>query len=452
MKGIGLQMLMAVLAVRAGLAQDSSRLTLMFVGDIMQHQSQLDAAYDPATESYDYEPCFRYIAPILSSADLTFANLELTLPGKGYSGYPQFGAPDALAAEIKRAGVDVLVTANNHSVDKGRKGIERTIRVLDSLGFSHTGTFRDSADRSGMYPLLVEKNGFRLALLNYSYGTNGIPVPKPTIVNLIDTTQIRIDLLAARGLHPDKVIVFFHWGNEYQRSPSSDQKRLAAFCYSHGADIIIGAHPHVLQPMEWDRSADRFTAWSLGNFVSGQRPRYRDGGAIGWLRLAKTTGDSAGRVRIDSAGYLLEWVHKGKDFHILPVHNFEQDTILVSTAAARQALATFRDDSRSLLNSDKHAPRELVWDCELADRFRIQLATSHEPLNTDSVANALSGLSPLVHIEKSEDGYSIQVEDLDDEDIARVWAEDIRNRTPYASATVVRQSAQCPEPLRPARR
>jgi poly-gamma-glutamate synthesis protein (capsule biosynthesis protein) len=424
----------------------------MFVGDIMQHQSQLDAAYDPATRSYDYEPCFRYIAPVLSSADLAFANLELTLPGKGYSGYPQFGAPDALAAEVKRAGVDVLVTANNHSVDKGRRGIERTIRVLDSLGFLHTGTFRDSAERAGMYPLLVEKNGFRLALLNYSYGTNGIPVPKPTIVNLIDTTQIRIDLLAARGLRPDKVIVFFHWGNEYQRSPSSEQKRLAAFCYSHGADIIIGAHPHVLQPMEWDRRADRFTAWSLGNFVSGQRPRYRDGGAVCWLRLAKATEDSASRVYIDSAGYLLEWVHKGQDFHILPVHNFADDTTLVSTAAARKALATFCEDSRSLLNSGPQAPRELVWDCELADRFRIQLETRSEPLNADSVVNALAGLSPLVHIEKSDAGYSVQVEDLDDEAIARVWAEDIRQRTSYANATVVRQKAQCPDSLRPAPR
>jgi poly-gamma-glutamate synthesis protein (capsule biosynthesis protein) len=448
----GLLLLSVLLLSRAGAAQDTTRLTLMFVGDIMQHQSQLDAAYDPATQSYDYEPCFRYIAPVLSSADLTFANLELTLPGKGYSGYPQFGAPDALAAEVRRAGVDVLVTANNHSVDKGRRGIERTIRVLDSLGFLHTGTFRDSAERAGMHPLLVEKNGFRLALLNYTYGTNGIPVPRPTIVNRIDTAQIRLDLASARALHPDKVIVFFHWGNEYQRSPSTEQRRLAAFCNTHGADIIIGAHPHVLQPMVWDRTHDRFTAWSLGNFVSGQRPRYRDGGAIAWLRLARATEESISRVHIDSAGYLLEWVHKGRDFHILPVHNFDKDTSLITTPAARQALATFRDDSRSLLSNDPQSPPELVWDCELADRFRIQLETRSEPLDADSVGNALAGLSPLVHIEKSDGGYSVQVEDLDDEDIARVWAEDIRRRTPYASATVVRQKAQCPDSLRPAPR
>jgi poly-gamma-glutamate capsule biosynthesis protein CapA/YwtB (metallophosphatase superfamily) len=167
------------------LAQDTTRLSLLFAGDIMQHDSQIAAAYDPLTKKHDYNPCFQYIAPLIQSADIAIGNLELTLAGPPYKGYPQFSAPDALAETLKAAGFDALVTANNHCVDRGRKGIERTIDVLDTLHIPHTGTFKDSTTRSKAYPLIIEKKGFRLSLLNYTYGTNGIPVPQPSIVNQI---------------------------------------------------------------------------------------------------------------------------------------------------------------------------------------------------------------------------------------------------------------------------
>src|SRR5688572_17150153 len=112
---------------------DTSRLSLLFIGDIMQHDSQINAAFDPYTGAYVYEECFSYMRPLFESLDLTIGNLELTLAGPPYKGYPQFSAPDALAIELKASGVDVLVTANNHCVDRGRKGLERTIRILDSL-------------------------------------------------------------------------------------------------------------------------------------------------------------------------------------------------------------------------------------------------------------------------------------------------------------------------------
>ena len=151
--------------------QDTTRLSLLFVGDIMQHDSNIAAAYNPVTGKYDYSACFEYVAPILKSADLAIGNLELTLAGKPYKGYPQFSAPNELAYELKQVGFDVLVTANNHSVDRGKKGIERTIDVLDTLSMIHTGTFKDSAARANTYPLLIDKNGFRLSLLNYTYST-----------------------------------------------------------------------------------------------------------------------------------------------------------------------------------------------------------------------------------------------------------------------------------------
>ncbi len=333
-------------------AQDTTRLSLLFVGDIMQHDSNIAAAFNPVTGKYDYSACFEYVTPILQSADLTIGNLELTLAGKPYKGYPQFSAPNELAYELKRAGFDVLVTANNHSVDRGKKGIERTIDVLDTLTMLHTGTFKDSVARVLTYPLLVEKNGFRLSLLNYTYATNGIPVPSPSIVNLIDTVQIKKDLEKARSQQSDAIIVFMHWGDEYQSLPNKEQKRLTNLCFREGAKLVIGSHPHVLQPMEWRKEKDQLIAYSLGNFVSGQRPRFRDGGAMLWVDLQKVNKDSISLTSIRHAKYELAWVQKSndakKEFVMLPFRYFESDTSFIEDKLLRDAFDVFRKDARAL--------------------------------------------------------------------------------------------------------
>jgi poly-gamma-glutamate synthesis protein (capsule biosynthesis protein) len=294
------------------------------------------------------------VAPIIKSADLAIGNLELTLAGKPFKGYPQFSAPDELAVELKRIGFDVLVTANNHSVDRGKKGIERTLRKLDSIEFIHTGTFKDTIDRRLKYPLLLEKNGFRLSLLNYTYGTNGIPVPRPGMVNLIDTVQIKKDILQAKQQNSDAIIVFMHWGDEYQSLPNKEQKRLTNLCFREGVKMVIGSHPHVLQPMEWRKQSDQFVAYSLGNFISGQRPRYRDGGAMVWLELQKIRTDSVSVTSIQSASYELEWVKKSNDskadFVMLPFRYFENDSTFIPDKVLRDAFSVFKTDSRTLLN------------------------------------------------------------------------------------------------------
>jgi len=333
-------------------AQDTTRLSILFVGDIMQHDSNIAAAYHSVTGKYDYSACFEYVSPIIKSADVAIGNLELTLAGKPYKGYPQFSAPNELAYELKRAGFDVLVTANNHSVDRGKKGIERTIDVLDTLAMLHTGTFKDSAARALTYPLLVEKNGFRLSLLNYTYGTNGIPIPHPSMVNLIDTVQIKNDLAKAREQNSDAIIVFFHWGDEYQSLPNKEQKRLTNLCFREGVKLVIGSHPHVLQPMEWRKEKDQFVVYSLGNFISGQRPRYRDGGAMLWIDLQKVMKDSISLTSIQQAAYELEWVQKSndakKEFVMLPFRYFESDTAFIEDNLLRSAFNVFKTDSRAL--------------------------------------------------------------------------------------------------------
>ena len=303
-------------------------LTLMFVGDVMGHGIQFKSAFNPQTGTYCYDDVFSRMSPIFGLADFTIANLEVTLAGEPYSGYPNFSSPDELVDGLSSAGINVLVTANNHTVDRGKKGITRTIDVLTDKSMPFAGAYKDKNQRDSLYPLILEKNGIRLALLNYTYGTNGIPVPEPTIVNLIDTALIRADLLKAKSLGADEVIAFMHWGLEYQRAPSFQQIWLTQFMQQMGIRIVIGSHPHVLQRMEasfdTDSTEGRVAVYSLGNFVSNQRPRYRNGAAVAVLHIEK----EHGKTTISNAGHILFWVQiakiKGKQqFRVLPVSKVE---------------------------------------------------------------------------------------------------------------------------------
>ena len=423
-------------------AQDTTRLSLLFVGDIMQHDSNIAAAFNPVTGKYDYSACFEYVTPILQSADLAIGNLELTLAGKPYKGYPQFSAPNELAYELKRAGFDVLVTANNHSVDRGKKGIERTIDVLDTLTMLHTGTFKDSVARVLTYPLLVEKNEFRLSLLNYTYATNGIPVPRPSIVNLIDTVQIKKDLEKARGQHSDAIIVFMHWGDEYQSLPNKEQKRLTNLCFREGAKLVIGSHPHVLQPMEWRKEKDQLIAYSLGNFVSGQRPRYRDGGAMLWIDLQKVNKDSVSLTSIRHAEYELEWVQKSndakKEFVMLPFRYFESDTSFIADKLSRDAFDVFRKDTRALYNKHNVNVLEKV-NIGNSDslHYSIRLGSfsnNQANLITDNVVLQLYGLEKITY--RADQWYWLIGKFLNRKE-AELALADIQTRTEFKDIRIV---------------
>lgn len=350
----------------------------------MGHDSQIAAAYDPAKKVHDYSYVFKYIKPYIAEADLAFANLEVTLAGSPYIGYPQFSSPDALARSIKEAGFDVLVTANNHCVDRGRKGLERTIDVLDSLAIPHTGTFKDSVDRRENNPLMLYKNGFNIALLNYTYGTNGLPVTKPNIVNRIDTAMIRQDLNKAKESKPDVIIVFTHWGTEYESLPRKTQKDVADFCFENGAHLVIGAHPHVIQPMEWRKETNQFVAYSLGNFISGQRKRYTDGGAMTKVQLKKIIYAADSSVTaIDSAGYFLEYNHRtprGKKYTIVPATDGDKkNKQVILDSASRAAYDLFLKDSRALYSKHNLGVQEInKLPNQNLTRYRILLLTTKQ--------------------------------------------------------------------------
>lgn len=339
------------------LFSQTDTLRLIFAGDIMGHAPQIKSAEVVAGKKWDYTPCFKYVKPLLERADLAIGNLELTLPGKApYTGYPMFRSPDALATALKEAGFDIIVTANNHSNDSRGAGLVSTVNTLRELGIQQTGTFKNLTDRGKSYPLMVYKNNFKLAFLNYTYGTNGVPTTPPTIVNLIDTVQIGKDLAEARARKPHFIIAVMHWGLEYQLKENEEQRRLAKFLIRNGADMVIGAHPHVVQPIRTEgvtlpdgSKKEAIVVYSLGNFISNQQKPGTDGGILFQVDLLKQKGSPKVTVSNPSAIPLWRYIHKhanGKStFYTLPIARLERNPGLFPNMAeaARAKMKQFAE-------------------------------------------------------------------------------------------------------------
>jgi poly-gamma-glutamate synthesis protein (capsule biosynthesis protein) len=311
---------------------------------------QVKAAYNPQSKRHEYEHWFQFLKDTIASADFAIANLETPLGGEPYSGYPMFSAPDAFAEELKKVGFDILVTANNHTVDKGRKGLERTLSILDSLNILHTGSFRNQQEHDSTTPLMIEAKGVKIALLSYTYGTNGIPVPKPNVVNLIDHVQMEKDIVKARSLGAQIIIPIIHWGVEYQTYEHPSQVKTAEFLAVKGVDAIIGMHPHVVQPIKYVKSnRDSIpVAYSLGNAVANMRDRYKDGGLF--VQLTITIENDT--PRITSFNDIPFWVWKGSSKEVKGIHGYyvipESKISILPVGEAKKAKVFF-DDTRKIL-------------------------------------------------------------------------------------------------------
>jgi poly-gamma-glutamate synthesis protein (capsule biosynthesis protein) len=351
-------------------------ITLLFLGDIMQHDLQIQSAYNAKTGKYDFSSQFEHIQSIIKNADAVVGNFEVTLSGKPYKGYPRFSSPDALAFDVKKAGIDYLVTANNHVYDYGLKGFYRSLNILDSAGFKRTGVFRNRADKDKNHPMIIDKNGMRVALLNYTYNVNGGKYSPNIIINEIDSSLIKKDLIRLKKDNYDAIIIFFHWGKEYERHSNQKQRDLEKFCFENGADVIIGSHPHVIHEMKKYRfksksglEKDVFVAYSLGNYVSNYGTwRYCDGGALVQIKLVK---HPDGELSIEDAGYYLIWVYRPKrstnsklrDYYVLPAARYENDASLGASYLKQMRL--FINDSRSLLKKNNVKVAEYLYDKQL---------------------------------------------------------------------------------------
>ncbi len=290
--------------------------TILAVGDVMMHDGQIWAGYDEKTDTFDYSEFFHVVKGEISAADIAMADLETTLGGKEqkYTGYPMFNSPDEIADTLKAAGFDVIITSNNHSLDRGVKGALRTIKVLKERELDPIGTYESEEDREQI--LIKEANGIKVAFLSYTYGTNGIPIPadKQYLVNLIDENVILEDLAKARQ-QADAVVVYLHYGEEYQRTPSKAQRKLAHLVLKNGANFIIASHPHVIQPGEWMEVEEpdgeiikKYTAYSMGNFISAQRFPHTEEGLMVKFTLEKDL--KKNRVYLTDVKEIDTWVDK----------------------------------------------------------------------------------------------------------------------------------------------
>ena len=310
-------------------AEDTT-FSLCAIGDIMCHNTQYQDAYNSDSDSYDFSYVFDDISLYTKTADLCIGNLETTFAGKdrGYSSYPTFNTPDELASNLKKLGLDVLTTANNHCLDKGIDGLNRTIDILNDADISHLGTYKSQEERDTV--LIKYVKGLKIAFINYTYGTNGITVPsdKTYCVNLIDNDLILKDIPSAKEQNADIIVACMHRGTEYNTSPSSSQKETADFLFKNGVDIVLCGHPHVLQPMEKrtvtlddGTTKDGFIIYSLGNFMADQNAKNTKDSIILDLTITKHVD---GTVTIDKAEYIPIYLYKDssskeKKFKILNI-------------------------------------------------------------------------------------------------------------------------------------
>lgn len=248
---------------------------------------------------------------------------ETILGGKPYTGYPQFSAPDELLFALKDAGFDAMQIANNHILDRGSKGLERTIQVIKEQGLYSIGAYINRDHRDNEYPPIFNLKGVKIAVLNYTYGTNGLPTKRPNLVNEFDSIQIIKDIHYSRQQKADLVIALTHWGWEYQLTSDKIQHDWAKFLVENGIDLIIGSHPHVVQEVDFLTNKDKFVPvfYSLGNFISNQRERHRNGGI-----LAKIQIDSEKKI-VSTVSYLPFYVYKGylnnlHQYYLIPTNDY----------------------------------------------------------------------------------------------------------------------------------
>ena len=342
-------------------------LSLLFAGDAMGHEPQFQWAYNPQTDTYNYEPNFRYVRPYIVKSDMAIVNLEVTLGGKPYSGYPTFSTPDSYKDALVDCGFDVITLANNHILDRGKRGMERTLdKVADC---PNVGAYRDSLDRANRYPLILELQGLRIALFNVTYGCNGFLPVKPNIVNFIDTAQIAADLRSLEGKNVDMKIMSIHWGDEYVTKAIPKQRELARWLAEQGFDLIIGGHPHVVEDAEYltvTRVRDNKEVqvqvpvlYSLGNLISNQRRLNTNGGIMVRIDLQRDNAE------IKNVSYLPCYVHKGtisykkdgknvteKHFFLLPTTDYLNGKLPFKLdAEAEKALRVFHKNTTERLSN-----------------------------------------------------------------------------------------------------
>lgn len=237
-------------------------LSFYLVGDVLAHGRVVASA-----STHGYKDFFKHVEGNIQGADVAICNMEFPLAGKPYTGYPHFSGPESFAEYLTEVGFDVLLTANNHMLDKGPEGLSRTIRELESRDIPYTGTAASERTDTLLNPLILSVKGVRVALVNFTYGTNtGSKKPWPKVQRM--SREALSPVMARARKKADIILVFPHWGVEYETRHNAQQESLARWLVEQGAHAIIGAHPHVVQDMQWIDGVPVY--YSLGNALSNQ--------------------------------------------------------------------------------------------------------------------------------------------------------------------------------------
>lgn len=305
-------------------APHTEDITLIATGDILMHNTQIWGGQQP-DGSYNFDSFFSPVEHLIKAGDYASTNFEAAMagPDSGYTGYPLFNSPDAIADTLKKAGFDLIVTANNHILDRGYKGALRTLEVLENASLDTTGCF--SSLEAQNTPFIKSIRGVDIGYIAYTYGLNGIPLPKnaPYLVNILDPDKVMSDISTLRP-NVDVLVLVLHWGEEYRLQPTEQQKELAQKFLEAGADVILGSHPHVIEPMEIKLINDKnkFVIYSMGNFISAQNGLERNSGVVLNLQFHKnfdTNTTSLSKISYE-ATYSHPYRSNGKlQYRVVPV-------------------------------------------------------------------------------------------------------------------------------------
>lgn len=342
---------------------------IVAVGDILMLQSQINSAKIPGLNQYLFHSMFEPIMPYIQSADLAIGNLESPLAGRESpyqqrnpeTHYPMLNCPDELASALKDAGFHVLITANNHCLDRGVKGLKRTLAILDQHELEHTGTFNSLLSSKDL--LIKDIQGIKVGILAYTRGVNFNPYPnsQPWLVNRLRKKKIRNDIRQLKEKNIDLVIVAIHFGKEFRHTPVEHQQNWVKKLFQYGADIVLGCHPHVLQPMilkqvedGYGEVKDRFAIYSLGNFISDELLRHPQtlDGVILSLTVQK---DDDGMVSIVGVNYIPTWIQRKKtkgrlSFKVIPISDI---------LSGKSDIPLSQGDSKMMTNSFKRTKKIL---------------------------------------------------------------------------------------------
>lgn len=308
------------------LQETRTQITLSAVGDILIHDTVYKDAYKKGQgKTYQFDPMFARVKSLMEKADLTFANQESIAGGAeiGLSSYPMFNSPFQISDTLKQAGVDIVSIANNHTLDRKEQAILNAIEYYEKIGLPYVGAYKNEEDRDSIR--VLEKNGVKVAFAAFTYGTNGLTVPqgKEYLANYIDKDRIKQEISKAKQ-QADVVVLSLHFGTEYQLEPNKEQKDLAKFAINEGADIILGHHPHVLQPAEWIEREDGtkgFVVYSLGNFLAAQKELDTLIGGILTLHIEKIERGDKVSISVQNPSFIPTYIYykKWRDYSIIPM-------------------------------------------------------------------------------------------------------------------------------------